>query len=75
MKWQRVTIVSRLVCLLLGAGGALPIWLIVPARDEISQPLPWFYLFMGAMGAAIFLFVGIVGLFPDIAAMIRSDKP
>ena len=66
MKWQRVTIVSRLVCLLFGIGGVFATWVLYTASQRAAEPVEPFYLFMCGLGAVMFLAAGIVGRYPDI---------
>jgi apolipoprotein N-acyltransferase len=68
-QWQRVPIVSRLVCLLFGFGTAAISWLLLSHPDSLKhQSLETlFYLVSAAFGMILFLFVGIVGKFPALA--------
>ena len=69
MKWQRVTIVSRIVCLLFGLGGLLIAWSLLSNLDRLKNESAetLFYLVMAAIGIIPFLFAGIVGRFPAIS--------
>ena len=75
MKWQRVTIVSRLFCLFMGIGGLLLGWLLLSNIDVLkSQPADTLvYLVIAAFGIIPFLFAGIVGKFPDISSLTTKD--
>ena len=74
MKWERVTIVSRLVSLFFGLCGVFIAWVLYSEVDDISGKVSVYYLVMGGLGFLIFLFVGIVGRIPDFRALARGEK-
>ena len=69
MKWQRITIVSRLVCLFFGAVGLLLAWFLLSNIDRLKAQSAdaLFYVAMAGVGALIFLFFGIVGKTPNLS--------
>jgi hypothetical protein len=69
IKWQRVSLVSRLVCGLFGLCGVFIASLLLNdlALLEKQTATILFELFLGAVGFLIFLLVAIVGRFPSFA--------
>ncbi len=76
IKWQRVSVVLRLVCGLFGLGGVLIAWLLLSnlALLEKQSATIVFELVIGAVGFLIFLFVAIVGRFPSIATNEKRSE-
>ncbi len=76
VKWQRVSVVLRLVCGLFGVGGVLIAWLLLSdlALLDKQPPTIVFELVLGAVGFLIFLFVAIAGRFPSIATSEKRPE-
>ena len=76
MKWQRVPIVSRLVCLFFGLCGLLLAWALLSNIDQLKNQSAetWFHLAMAALGLILFLLVGIVGKIPDVADLVKRNS-
>ena len=75
MKWERVTIVSRLVSLLFGLIG-VPItwWLYSASQAYPAEKVSLEYIVLSGIGALMFLFVGIVGRYPNPSAEKRDGR-
>ena len=69
MKWQRITIVSRLVCLFFGVVGLLLALFLLSDLDKLKDQSTesLFNLAMAGVGFLIFLFFGIVGKTPTVS--------
>ncbi len=75
IKWQRVPIVSRLVCGLFGLGGVFIACVLLSNVELLAMQsaTTLFNLAMGAVGLLIFLFVAIVGKFPGVSKSEGND--
>ena len=68
MEWQRLSIIVRLFCLLVGGVGSLGIaWMLLSnmelLKEQPTQTLV--FLAMAGVGGLAFLAAGIIGKFPN----------
>ena len=75
MKWDRITVVSRVICFLLGVGAGFATWFLYSASQTSAEQVPSGFFILGGLGALQFLFAAIVGRFPSLSQVkVRSDR-
>jgi hypothetical protein len=74
MRWERVTIVSRLVCLLFGVGGVGVAGLFYWVSSSGIETVPPLFILLAVLGALLFLFIAVVGRYPAFVPRLPERK-
>jgi len=64
MKWSRVTIILRLICLILGVGGLVVAWYLTRISSSGVEDVPPPFILLAGLTGLGFLFIAVIGRYP-----------